>query len=758
MSNKKIIILADENYSLDADFTPSHSVEYIQTLDDFSANECFLLALKVTQTTSWTLLQQLRKMPNAQLTPLFYIGEIDERLSSLYDGPLDEKALEIADRINELITQISAEYTHAITYLEQLILSYLFTRKDYLLTGFIDYHVPSGIEYPLVRFLNPNNEEKDSWAFLETMADDGLLQPQLIIGEVQLCPTCQSPALSGAELIRCTVCKSSILKVSLDPNNNKYCPYCQTKFESQAAASESFELKNELPFYRPSFAEKTITCLDCKRQLSQTELLTKKCFTYVITNEGKKFVKGISFKRTYLISDKAPIQSVTDTNKELTTVYSVQALPTRGCFSVILDLTSNWQDKLIALRKLSYYQLTPLFYLGEFITSPELMPLFDGPFDNNSILIANDINERIQRLYFNENNQFIGQYEWFILSYLFTRPKLRLLPQLNHQVTQAFTYPVLDLFGQPQKEDTWEYLQDLVTSGFLKQGAAHSEIQACPSCHAGLLNFTSNCPNCHSVDIQEQQFIHCFTCGHIGPISEFMLREQLRCSRCHTKLRHIGIDYDKPLEDKLCLNCKHSFFEYEVNVTCLVCKKQSMPQDLLTRKLYEYNLDRYGINIITGVRQNLFKELPQIFKFLEFNAFMAIVKWNIKMAKRFNNLSFSLLAINILNTDDLMLELGLLKMEKLLREFFEGLRTVFREIDLCTKNENQLIFFLPMTDEHASSFIIKKIRDFTEKNWRRQEAKIDISLSYVSSHEIIKLNLNENSLLAELHGWKTYEQ
>ncbi|WP_419419657.1 hypothetical protein ACNVED_14320 [Legionella sp. D16C41] len=752
MSDKKIIILSEDK-TLDIAQTEPYSVQFITTLDEFSANECFLLGMQVNKLSSWTLLQQLRKLPNAKLIPLFYIGEIDERLSSLYDGLLDNRSIEIADQINKCITQISTVYNHAITYCEKLILNYLFTRKDYLLTGFIDYHVSSAIEYPLIRFLTPESQEQDGSSLLEAMAEDELIKPCAIKGEVQTCPYCHSIAVVGNDIIRCKACKSTLSKMALKEADDLSCPYCQGQLEPTTKPNE---IHLPAPFYQRTL-ENPIICLDCKKQSTQTELISRKCFAYKITPEGENFVRGINLELSYLISEKANVQALVNLTSNLKIIPTVAELPKRGCFAVIIDLSLDWQNILKELRRQNYYHLTPIFYLGEFTAQPELI-LFDGPFNTNFLVVAAEINENMRSLHYNENYQAINHHEWRILSYLFTRPKNSLIPLLNYQLTDAFHYPVIDLFEQEEKIDIWEHLQGMATRSLLKQGKIINEVQSCLHCHAGLLNFTSNCPNCHSVDIREQQFIHCFTCGNIGPISEFMLRGQLRCSRCHVKLRHIGIDYDKPLEDKLCLNCTQSFFEYEVNVTCLVCKKQTLPQDLLTRKLYEYHLDRYGSNLVKGTEQRLFSNVPQLFKFVDFNAFMALVKWNVKMAKRFKNLSFSLLAVNILNQDDLMLQFGLIEVEKLLYDLFEGLRSIFREIDLCTKDEDQLIFFLPMTDENANTFIIKKIQNFLEKTWRKREPKIKIGLSYISSTEIIKLDLSEDLLLSELRGWVTYEQ
>jgi hypothetical protein len=126
----------------------------------------------------------------------------------------------------------------------------------------------------------------------------------------------------------------------------------------------------------------------------------------------------------------------------------------------------------------------------------------------------------------------------------------------------GFSYPLVNaLSPEGTANDHWYVLNALLKREYLEPVEASNEIQVCSQCEGGLLNFKNCCPNCESVDLHMEPFVHCFSCGNVGPVKELMSHQELVCNRCQTTLKHIGIDYDKPLEDKICEKCQHRFFE-----------------------------------------------------------------------------------------------------------------------------------------------------------------------------------------------------
>ncbi|HAT8371142.1 TPA: GGDEF domain-containing protein [Legionella pneumophila] len=430
-------------------------------------------------------------------------------------------------------------------------------------------------------------------------------------------------------------------------------------------------------------------------------------------------------------------------------VSSIDCLPNQGCYAVVMDLQRiTWFDELIKLRQKVNYHLIPLFYWGQLNES--LDQLFDGNFDQNSLMKASEIQNRISLI---SNKEFANEMELLLLSYLFCRESFVLKGHFNHQEPSGFSYSLLNvLFQKNTIDDSWAFLQSMVTRNLLKHEHLVDEIQICPHCKGGLLNFKNCCPNCQSVDVTPQQFVHCFTCGNIGPVSSFLKHEQLSCDRCNSQLRHIGIDYDKPLEDKSCNHCGFYFFEAEVTTICLICLRLIKPNDLETRKLYEYSIARRGEQFVKGTEQTVFQNIEHFFKMIDFHSFMILLNWQIKLSKRYEQHIFMLLLLKVSNIERVIEEQGILNTEKILEQFFERLCNIFRDSDLVTRENSSLLFFLPMTPEEGKHFIFEKVKEFTEKQFPdTDEITLKIQLGDITSSEIIAGGLKDELLIAELH-------
>lgn len=370
---------------------------------------------------------------------------------------------------------------------------------------------------------------------------------------------------------------------------------------------------------------------------------------------------------------------------------SEKDLPQEGCFAIALVLNDYKKSlKLIAkLRQQKAYCLTPIFYIGK-IDEPNA-DIFDGSLEKTSLTIAKEINQRIQLL---PSEQLLENEELLLLSYLFTRPNTIIHCHLTSHSAKGINFPLLHtLIHNSNSFDEWSFLQNLVSRDLLEQEKLIDEIHTCPHCYSGLLNYKNSCPNCHSIDIKTQQFIHCFSCGNISPFSEFLRQERLICSRCSANLRHIGIDYDKPLEDKLCNQCGFYFLDAEVNIICMSCSRITAPENLVSRKLHNYKLTKRGEFLARGIEKKLQTQISDFFEFIDFDIFLTVIKWQTKLAIRYKTFHFSILALKIINEDDILNEFGIFHAEKLLIEFYDRLRQVFRDSDLASRGEGFVLFF-----------------------------------------------------------------
>ena len=115
------------------------------------------------------------------------------------------------------------------------------------------------------------------------------------------------------------------------------------------------------------------------------------------------------------------------------------------------------------------------------------------------------------------------------------------------------------------------WLQQKQQENLLEAGELLDRLRQCPSCSSSRLNYVDVCPECHALDIVREPSLHCFVCGHVGPQQAFLKGDALVCPNCLSQLRHIGSDYDRPLENYRCRSCGAFFVDAEVDVRCIDC-------------------------------------------------------------------------------------------------------------------------------------------------------------------------------------------
>lgn len=418
------------------------------------------------------------------------------------------------------------------------------------------------------------------------------------------------------------------------------------------------------------------------------------------------------------------------------------------CQFIVIDFDEHCAlETLKTLRQTPDFQLLPIYYLG---TPPRYHELIlDGMYDKTTFDKAQAILERLPQLGNPENNL---DAETTLLRYLYVRKSFSVRGVLDYRTPAGVQYPLIQLLiGQSTDMPDWLMLQSMEHRKLLAIKECLDEIQTCTHCESGLLNFKNCCPACQSTKINNLAFVHCFTCGNIGPLNEFLRHEELVCTRCQVKLRHIGIDYDKPIEDKVCIDCHHNFFEADVKAACMVCSKLSNPEDLHTLKIYDYQLAHRGEQIAKGIEQRMLIEFGAFKQLIELPVFMMIMKWQLLVARRYKTVSFSLMAIKVMNEDELLESFGVGKTEKMLMEFFNRVRSLFRDTDLVTVDERTVVLYLPMTPPQGCVSLYDRILSFS-KEQRVLGHAIKIGLSNMYSGDILEQNIPDDFLVAELYN------
>ncbi|HBM17165.1 MAG TPA: hypothetical protein DD381_12605 [Lentisphaeria bacterium] len=331
-----------------------------------------------------------------------------------------------------------------------------------------------------------------------------------------------------------------------------------------------------------------------------------------------------------------------------------------------------------------------------------------------------------------------------ILAYFYTRPDFTIAPKLDKQKPMFYYYPLVEQFYDGQ-EDYFYWLEDMASQNILSKVKLVDRIFCCPYCFSALLKFSDHCPNCGSINIRNEKFIHCFTCGYVGPESKFLKNERFVCPSCKSKLKLIGQDYDRPLENGVCNDCGTYHIESKLKIECLTCHKSCSTEDLSKKLIYEYKLTEYGRNQIRFGTINSINLIVNELNYLEINHFIFNIDWYIKIQRRYPEDYFSLIALKFVLDETT-------SAYDLILEFSKMLRQLFRTTDLCSKLDiNSLIFFFPKSDAQALQSIQNKIQTFL-KNISLNKGKFDIKIASFSS---TKENISDKSaeeLIAAIAG------
>jgi hypothetical protein len=323
----------------------------------------------------------------------------------------------------------------------------------------------------------------------------------------------------------------------------------------------------------------------------------------------------------------------------------------------------------------------------------------------------------------------IQQVDWQskFLYFLFTRSDLKLAPACHWKHTTYYYYPLLEYFV-PDDTTYRGWLDHLITQQILKPSQLEDKLFLCPYCHGAHLKLSEQCPHCHSIDIELAEFLHCFTCGLIGPQVEFFQEDRLVCPRCHSRLRHVGDDYDRPLESGLCNNCNNFYVDSEVSVSCMLCNKTYSTEMLRKWTVQTFELTDKGKN---KIRFNTDKEVMGVFDKINYinpDFFYVTLNWMIAMQKRYPEDVFSIIGIHFARSLDE--QYGVF-----IQNFAEQLKLILRKTDFLTRLQERTIWILlPKTSQKGCETVRSRIHNVGKDP--SYDIDKHLSITYYSSEAI----------------------
>lgn len=298
-----------------------------------------------------------------------------------------------------------------------------------------------------------------------------------------------------------------------------------------------------------------------------------------------------------------------------------------------------------------------------------------------------------------------------LLRYLHTRTSRGLKPERNFAASVGYSYPVPQALLNVSPGVEFEMLEGLEEAQLLT-GDLVDKVNVCPYCEHTQLNFRELCPNCNSIDIQEETTIHHYRCSYVGRESAFQNMDELVCPKCSRELRHIGVDYDKPAEMLWCSNCQHNFAEPKLSCFCLNCGRTSRPEDVFIKNIKSYSLTQEGILAAqegTLPGYGLINILKKELGFYKREVFSDYVQLEMARCKRYQYDS-TVARFSLKDASASLDEQPLKHSRKLRKDVAAVIRETFRRTDLFTDSpDGEIVSLFTNTDTDSSNIAFDRL-------------------------------------------------
>lgn len=404
--------------------------------------------------------------------------------------------------------------------------------------------------------------------------------------------------------------------------------------------------------------------------------------------------------------------------------------------------------QLKALRASPRQALWPAFIDRDW--SETAKELSDGTFEDHrpAVLAADKIAAALAEL---PGDRLADSKDLRLLAFLYSRPGRDLRPLRHWRHPRVWYYPLVEAMAGDSQPHVW--LKNLQDKGLLAHGTLQDRLRHCPKCDSPHLSFVDVCPNCRGLNIESKSFLHCFTCGNVAPRERFLTSGALVCPRCDAKLRHIGSDYDRPLENKVCNDCGFIFNEPDVRANCLNCGAVNPPDQLVARAVHVLTLTETGrLMAKHGSLENIFALLDDL-HYVRPAYFTSMVDWMLAMSRRYPEEIFSIIGLRLSNIPELTDQLGNDRVATLLETFAERVRAILRTTDLTTRTaEHDFWLLLPRTDRPGRDVVLNRIMDIRAATKQPEGLELNLETACFTAPEDALGGEDAELLMARLAG------
>lgn len=354
------------------------------------------------------------------------------------------------------------------------------------------------------------------------------------------------------------------------------------------------------------------------------------------------------------------------------------------------------------------------------------------------------ISTRVQDLTFANSISFEAQMITKLVTLLYTKEQKNVEPVPDVFSNIGYAYPLLSVnFERTEEHVALGILKIAEDEGILRSDF-YDRVYLCSSCSSSHLVYREVCPKCSSANTTPDDIIHHFPCGYVGPMQDFKneIDDKLDCPKCNKRLRHIGVDYDKPSVIHECNNCNHKFQDYYVNAKCMSCSSDKPVENLKATEINSYRLTKKGeLAAIKGYVTTT-KDIDETVGTIKYDTFKTMLKYEIERLKQTEG-SSNICAINISNSSQVYSRLGSELQRSLLKDLVSVIRSNIRSSDVIAFESSATIVMsmnaIPLKiAKKITGEMVTLLNDLIKAGFEDLDVKFDtnvVSLDHGKTHE-----------------------
>jgi hypothetical protein len=379
--------------------------------------------------------------------------------------------------------------------------------------------------------------------------------------------------------------------------------------------------------------------------------------------------------------------------------------------------------------------------------------LIDGviySFDQISMIndAVAEINELVNSMNFINSISFEANTVAKLICFMYSRGRQYLSPVPYTQANTNYTFPILACnYNFDDEHKVFDILRICESEGILK-GKFSDRVYLCPGCKSSQLSYRETCPKCSSSNTSTSEIIHHFPCAYVGPISDFSneLDDTLYCPKCTKRLRHIGVDYDKPSVLHTCNNCDNRFQDFFVKAKCMSCGKDSLVESLVDEEIAEYTLTKKGEMYAVQGYVSTPKDIEDIIGTVKFDTFKTVVRYEVERLRQTDG-SSNIVALSITNAGQFYAKVDLTKQKNLLKDMVAEIRSSIRSSDMITFYSSSviLITMFEIPNKVAQNFmkdIVKLLEELIERNFRDLRIELASNIEELNITQSFEVQVN----------------